>query len=93
MTFVLFSDPKLNHSMRVNEGQLMTNALNAFLIFVSKKGLVYCASEDVYDHLGLRQVCMAHQGVTVTGTASSHHAGVLLPHSFNCVLMRGSWQN
>jgi len=54
---VLFSDPKLNHSLRVNEGQLMTNALNAFLIFVSKKGLVYCVSEDVYDHLGLRQVC------------------------------------
>ena len=54
---MLFSDPKLNHSLRVNEGQLMTNALNAFLIFVSKKGLVYCVSEDVYDHLGLRQVC------------------------------------
>jgi PAS domain S-box-containing protein len=49
------ANPKLNHSLRVNEGQLMTNALNAFLLFVSKKGLVYCVSEDVYDHLGLRQ--------------------------------------
>ena len=56
---MLFSDPELNSGMRVNEGVLMTNALNAFLLFVSKKGLVYCASEDIHDHLGLRQVCTA----------------------------------
>ena len=83
---MLFSDPKLNHSLRVNEGQLMTNALNAFLIFVSKKGLVYCVSEDVYDHLGLRQVCSVvcrtpcHKHTYVHIHTSHHHMSHVISH-------------
>lgn len=40
----------------LQESQLMLEALNGFLIFVSKKGTIKFVSNTITDHLGLKQV-------------------------------------
>ena len=40
----------------IEEGQLMLEALNGFLIFISKKGKIQFVSTTVEDHLGWKQV-------------------------------------
>lgn len=48
----------------IEEGQLMLEALNGFLIFISKKGKVQFVSTTVEDHLGWRQVHMIGKPIT-----------------------------
>lgn len=42
----------------VSESQLMLEALDGFLILISDEGTVYYVSEQVYNYIGVCQVCL-----------------------------------
>ena len=43
----------------LEEGQLMLDALNGFLIYISKKGKIQFVSKTVEEHIGLKQVSLS----------------------------------
>ena len=54
----------------LEEGQLMLDALNGFLIYVSKKGKIQFVSKTVEEHIGLKQVSLEPQHVISNNVTS-----------------------